>query len=383
MPRTQNSSVNPPPTQLSAARKRRRRIAVLRVGSLGDHLIALPLYHRLRALHADDELSLVSNIQAKGNPKLSGPASFLPEGLFDAIHAYPVGSGFRQIWDTYRLFRGQHLDLVYYMMPARSPRQLQRDRLFFRASGVKVEGLSAKDASAAAPPRYLPEQQLYEHEMHRVARAIPALRDFGTPTARELSLDLSAAEMAESAGLLGCRRARCTVAISLGTKLDVNHWGVENWRALVGRLAADGVMDRLLLIGSTDEREESELVRRQWSGESVNLCGRLTVRQSAAAIASAQLFIGHDSGPMHVAAAVGVPIVAIFSARNLPGMWFPLSQNRQVHYTRMDCMGCGRLRCDDLHKACIRDITVDDVYASCVRLRQQATRLHVVGGRGF
>jgi heptosyltransferase III len=375
--------VETPPTRLPAARTRRRRIAILRVGSLGDHLIALPLYKRLRALHADDELSLVSNVPAPGNPKLIGPAGFLPAGLFDTVHGYPVGSGLRQIWDTYRLFRTQHFDLAYYMMPARSPRQLQRDRLFFRASGVKVEGLSAQDATAGTPPRYLPEQQLYEHEMHRIARAIPALRDFGIPTARELSLELSAAERAESAGLLGGRRARCTVAISLGTKLDVNHWGVENWRELVGRLAADGIMDRLLLIGSTDEREESELVRRPWSGESFNLCGRLTVRQSAAAIASAQLFIGHDSGPMHVAAAVGVPIVAVFSARNPAGMWFPLSQNRHIHYTRMECMGCGRLRCEDLHKACIRDITVEDVYASCVRLRQQALHLHVVGGRGF
>jgi heptosyltransferase III len=371
------------PTQLSAARKRRRRVAVLRVGSLGDHLIALPLYRRLRELHADDELLLVSNISEKDNPKLIGPARILPGGLFDAVHGYPVGSGVRQIWDTYRLFLGQHLDLLYYMMPARSARQLQRDRLFFRASGVKVEGLSAKDATAAESPRYLPEQQLYEHEMYRLARAIPALRDFGTPTARELSLELSAAERAEFAGLIGSRRARGTVAISLGTKLDVNHWGVDNWRQLVRRLAADGAVDRLLLIGAADEREEGESVRCEWSGESFNLCGRLTLRQSAAAIASAQLFIGHDSGPMHLAAAVGVPIVAVFSARNPPGMWFPLSQNRHVHYTRMDCMGCGRLRCDDLQKACIRAITVEDVYASCVRLRQQAPRLHVVGGRGL
>ncbi|HEV2700098.1 MAG TPA: glycosyltransferase family 9 protein [Steroidobacteraceae bacterium] len=370
-------------TQPSGAQSHRRRIAVLRVGSLGDHLIALPLYRRLRELHADDELSLVSNIPAQGNPKLIGPASILPEGLFDAILGYPVGSGLRQLWDTYRLFRGQHIDLLYYMMPARSPRQLQRDRLFFRTCGVKVQGLSAKEATAAEAPRYLPDRQLYEHEMHRIARAIPALADYGIPTARELSLELSGAERAECANWFGSRRARRTIAISLGTKLEVNRWGVDKWRQLVGRLAADDAADRLLLIGSNDEAEESEIVRREWRRESFNLCGRLTLRQSAAAIASAQLFVGHDSGPMHVAAAVEVPIVAVFSARNPPGMWFPLSQNCKVHYTRMDCMGCGRLRCDDLHKACIRDITVEAVYASCLRLQHQPPRLHVIGGQSI
>jgi heptosyltransferase-3 len=369
------------PTQLSSARKPRRRIAVLRVGSLGDHLIALSLYQRLRELHADDELSLISDIPANVNPKIIGPASILPEGLFDAIHGYPVGSGFRQVWNTYRLFRRQRFDLLYYLMPTRTARQLRRDRLFLRASGVKVEGLSAQDATAAQPPRYLPKLQLYEHEMQRLARAIPALRDCGVMHPRSRSLHLTDAEKGEFEAATESSRARYTLAVSLGTKCDVNHWGVENWRQLVRRLDADGAFDRLLLIGSQDEHAECEVVRREWMGTSFNLCGRLTMRQSAAAIAAAHLFIGHDSGPMHVAAAVGVPIVAVFSARNLPGIWFPLSERRQVHYTSMECMGCGRMRCEDRQKACIRAITVDEVHASCLRMRPQGPNLVVVGGQ--
>lgn len=359
------------PIQPSAARRRRRRIAVLRIGSLGDHLIALPLYQRLRELHADDELSLISDIPANGNPKIIGPASILPEGLFDSIHGYPVGSGVRQVWNTYRLFRRQRFDLLYYLMPTRTARQLRRDRLFLRLSGVKVEGLSVQDATAAEAPRYLPQLQLYEHEMNRLARAIPALREGGIRNSRNPSLRLTDAEQGEFEAATESRRARNTLAISLGTKCDVNHWGGENWRQLVRRLDAEGTFDCLLLIGSQDEHAECEAVRREWTGKSFNLCGRLTMRQSAAAIASAQLFIGHDSGPMHVAAAVDVPIVAVFSARNLPGIWFPLSDRRQVHYTSMECMGCGRMRCEDRQKACIRAITVDEVYASCLSMRPQ------------
>jgi heptosyltransferase-3 len=378
-PRLGNVKSNP--IQPSAARRRRRRIAVLRVGSLGDHLIALPLYQRLRDLHPDDELALISDIPANGNPKIIGPASILPEGLFDAIYGYPVCSGLRQIWDTYQLFRRQRFDLIYYLMPTRTARQLRRDRLFFRASGVRVEGLSAKDATAADPPRYLPALQLYEHETNRLARAIPALREGGFMNPRNLSLRLTAAEKHEFEAIAESGRSGNTLAISLGTKCDVNHWGGDNWRQLVRRLDAEGTFDRLLLIGSQDEHAECEVVRREWRGKSFNLCGRLTLRQSAAAIASAHLFIGHDSGPMHVAAAVGVPIVAVFSARNFPGIWFPLSDRRQVHFTAMECMGCGRMRCEDLHKACIRAITVDEVYASCMRMRPQGPHLAVVGGQ--
>ena len=216
------------PIQPSAARSRRRRIAVLRIGSLGDHLIAThALYQRLRELHADDELSLISDIPANGNPKIIGPASILPEGLFDSIHGYPVGSGVRQVWNTYRLFRRQRFDLLYYLMPTRTARQLRRDRLFLRLSGVKVEGLSVQDATAAEAPRYLPQLQLYEHEMNRLARAIPALREGGIRNSRNPSLRLTVAEQGEFEAATESRRARYTLAISLGTKCDVNHWGAR------------------------------------------------------------------------------------------------------------------------------------------------------------
>jgi ADP-heptose:LPS heptosyltransferase len=69
---------------------------------------------------------------------------------------------------------------------------------------------------------------------------------------------------------------------------------------------------------------------------------------------------------MHMAAAVDVPIVAIFSSRNPRGQWFPLSENARIHYTEIECMGCGRIRCEDRQQECIRRITVEEVFDSCV-----------------
>ena len=361
MPSTQRRRVEP-----EGISSPKRHIGVLRVGSLGDHLIALPLYRRLRELHVQDTLSLISDALSSGNRKLVGPASILPEGLFDAIWKYPVGSGWRQVLETSRLFRRQRFDLLYYLMPSRSPRQLWRDRLFFRFAGVPVVGLRAGEATALEAPRYLPDVERYEHETNRLARAIPALQDLDFEATPGLSsLQLTAAEHDQCAAMIGSSQGRA-VAISLGTKCDVNHWGLENWQQLVRRLGDSGTLDRLFLIGAADEYEECESLRRLWPGEVRNFCGQLAPRQSAAVIAGSRLFIGHDSGPMHMAAAVGVPIVAVFSSRNLPGVWFPLNERRRIHYTTIECMGCGRLRCEDRHKACIRTITVDEVYASCV-----------------
>jgi heptosyltransferase-3 len=310
----------------------------------------------------------------------------LPEGIFDEIWKYPVGLGWKQVLETSRLFKRQRFDFLYYLMPNRTPRQLWRDRLFFRLAGVPVIGLGLREATALEPPRFLPDSQRYEHETLRLARAIPALRDIGEDAALDLSLHLTPAEHRECADKIGPTRG-CTVTISLGTKCDVNHWGLENWKGLVQRLGDFGGIDRLCLIGAADEFDECEAVRKLWRGEAHNLCGQLPARQSAAAIAASQLFIGHDSGPMHMAAAVDVPIVAIFSSRNLPGIWFPLSARQRIHYTNIECMGCSRLRCDDRQKACIRAITVDEVYASCVaslnaELAIQPVLLGAATGRG-
>ena len=98
----------------------------------------------------------------------------------------------------------------------------------------------------------------------------------------------------------------------------------------------------------------------------MNLCGALTPRESAAAIARARLFVGHDSGPMHLAAAVGTPVVAIFAARNIPRQWFPYGKQHQVVYHRVECWGCGLETCIEQQKKCLMSIRVDEVM-SCGR----------------
>src|SRR5262249_38334782 len=110
-------------------------IAVLRTGSLGDHLIAFPIYRHLRQAHSRQRLVLISNIPLQGDPKRIGPSAILPPGLFDQLYSYPVGSNWRAISDTYRLFGEIGADTLYYLMPWRGWLQDRRDALFFRLLG--------------------------------------------------------------------------------------------------------------------------------------------------------------------------------------------------------------------------------------------------------
>jgi ADP-heptose:LPS heptosyltransferase len=335
---------------------------------LGDHLITVPIYKRLRSMYKDDRLVLICNVPAKGNSKLVGPTSFLPPTLFDEWHHYPVGSNLRAALETFFLLRGLRLDELIYLMPRRTIAQGLRDRLFFWLARVPLTGLRIQ--SREQRPRPIVGSQLVEHESDRLARLV-GLEIEKTP--RDLSIDITDAERSEAAALLGDEDV-CTIAVNIGGKLDIKDWGVDKWSALITELAAISGIERLILLGAADEFDYSERLRQLWPRSSHNFCGRLAPRLSAAVLAKAQLFVGHDSGPMHLASAVGVPVVAIFCSRDLAGHWFPLGAVTRVHYTKIDCMGCGKLRCDDLKKECIRRIAVSEVRDSCVTLLRQASK---------
>ena len=102
------------------------------------------------------------------------------------------------------------------------------------------------------------------------------------------------------------------IVASVGTKSPLKDWGVENWRRLLAELGRDFSDHGLVLLGSPDESERSDELAQAWLGPRANLCGATSPRVSAAILAEARLFVGHDSGPMHLAAALGVRVFAIF-----------------------------------------------------------------------
>jgi ADP-heptose:LPS heptosyltransferase len=68
---------------------------------------------------------------------------------------------------------------------------------------------------------------------------------------------------------------------------------------------------------------------------------------------------------MHLAASVGTPCAAIFSARNKPGVWFPYGTRHKVVYHQVECYGCGLDLCERAKKKCISSITPEEFLDAC------------------
>ncbi len=343
-----------------------KRVLIYRLGSLGDTLVALPALHLAARAFPEAERRMLTNFPV--NVKAPPAAAILEHsGLVHGYVRYAIGTRSPRellaLWG--RLFRWRPEVLVY-LGPARGVEVARRDARFFRLCGIRrLIGVPVTEDMQRN--RWLEEEAVFEPEGARLARNLAELGDMDLDAPESWELHLTEAEHARAGAVLAVAGGYPVVAVSVGTKVQAKDWGRENWRALLREAAAAYPGYVLALCGAAEESEASEFAANGWreksGGPVVNLCGLLTPRESAAVIARARVFVGHDSGPMHLAAAVQTPCVAIFAARNKPRVWFPYGRQHRVVYHRTDCWGCGLETCIVEGKKCLTSITVAEVMA--------------------
>jgi ADP-heptose:LPS heptosyltransferase len=167
---------------------------------------------------------------------------------------------------------------------------------------------------------------------------------------------------------MGSLAGRPAIVCGPGTKMQAKDWGADNWQELLTQLHAQFPGYGLALVGAQEDAEVSEHAARNWAGAKVNLCGTLSPRETAALLEHAAVFLGPDSGPMHLAACAGVPCVIAFSARGLPGVWYPAGRQHQVIYHQTSCYGCNLETCTVEARRCLTSITVAEMAAAVGRV---------------
>jgi len=342
-------------------------LLVYRLGSLGDTVVALPSLNRIKASFPDARLVVLTNrpVSNKAAPieSILGAGYFAHETL-----CYHVGT--RNLYDLFSLLlsiRRLRIRTMVYLAAARTPWSVFRDRVFFRMCGIRrIIGLPEKESDYKVLIQS--DTRLYENEAARLSRRISCLGPINLENRASWDLHLEVAERQSACELIEDLHGRPYLALSQGSKLQAKDWGADNWRDLLLMLTETLPGWGLLLVGSSDEAERASSCASAWRGPVVNLCGKASPRISAAAMEHAELFLGHDSGPMHLASAVGVPCVAVFSARNLPGHWYPYGRNHRVIYNKTSCFGCNLSDCDLEKKRCILGISTKEVLTTVMEL---------------
>jgi len=154
---------------------------------------------------------------------------------------------------------------------------------------------------------------------------------------------------------------------------ESRRWGESKYAELAQRLIDDFGL-RVALIGSgSDSRAGDDLIEAIDRDDQMvaNLAGKTSLRELASICSRAQLFVGNDSGPAHLAAAVGAPIVVLSGADD-PQETSPLaSQKRLIYHDDLECISCVKNKCPlkgDEFGRCMVDIPVDEVVEQITEL---------------
>jgi ADP-heptose:LPS heptosyltransferase len=153
------------------------------------------------------------------------------------------------------------------------------------------------------------------------------------------------------------------LAVHLGAGNAAKRWPTRSWKALVERFIHDGW--RIVVIGGVDDLAFSQALPahdriRDWAGS-------LTVAQTTALLERADLFIGADSGPAHLAASAGALSVILFSGTNQPRQWRPWSRHSLTLRHRVPCQPCHQKNCPLADHPCMSGLDPDRVYRAAMR----------------
>jgi lipopolysaccharide heptosyltransferase II len=206
---------------------------------------------------------------------------------------------------------------------------------------------------------------------HEVRRQLDLVEAVGRTTPDDrLSLrvpDDARACVREVLSSAGVDPAGRWVAVHPGATAPSRRYPAESFADAASRLVRAGF--RVVFTGSADEAELIASIRSAVSGPTLSLAGRLDLAELAAVIELAPVFLTNNTGPAHVAAAVGTPVVDLYALTN--PQHTPWRVPSRVLFHDVPCRNCFSSVCREGHHRCLRGVAPSDVAAAVVELFEQ------------
>lgn len=309
-----------------------RKIAVLRANGIGDFVFALPALEALRRAYPRAEIVLLGlgwhAAFLQGRPGPVDRVVVIPplEGLAPAGEVEDPQQAAR-FFDAMRLER---FDLALQMHGG--------GRYSNRLVGGLGARLTAGTRTPDAPPldRWIPYQYFHLEVLRYLE--IAALVGAG-PVTLEPCLQLLPADLEEAAAVLP-PDGRPLAALHAGAGGGRRRWPPEKFAAVAGGLARAGA--RVVVVGSERDREAVQELVGCMRTPFENLCGRLSLGGLAGLFSRCRVVVSNDSGPLHLAAAVGAATVGVYWCVNLiTGGPVTTARHRALVSWRLDCPLCG------------------------------------------
>ena len=335
------------------------KILVRATNWVGDAVMSIPALETIRGRWPSAEIAILAR------PWVA--EIYRDQGYADRIVVFDHAGAHRGVFGVERLageIRRERFETAVLLQNAFEAAWIARRAAIPERIGYARDGRGSLLTQAIAVPQcgeIPPHESYYYLELLRRAGWIERL-----PVVNEIRLrvDFAKAQLAESrlceAGVRSRTPTSLRIALAPGAAYGTAKcWPPERFAALADRLIADFDAD-VIIFGSASEREVARRIAAAMKHRATVLAGETRIGDLPALLAACQLFIGNDAGAMHVAAAVGLPVVTVFGPTDPEGT-APVTPRRSLVRHAVSCSPCFLRYCPVDHR-CMTRVEVHQVY---------------------
>jgi heptosyltransferase-2 len=315
-------------------------ILIIKPGAIGDLLQMTPVIRALRGHYPDAGVSLmVGSAQTAGLFKHH--ADVQETIVYDKKGKQRSFPALLSLW---KQLRRNNYDLV----------------INFQRSNMRTWFL----ASAAFPCRVLVYHKTNSRNVHAVVNYLETLAPLGIhATDLHLELTLGAEDRAFALQLLSSQKSSTgpLIALNPGASHPVNRWSTGHFAALADRLV-QRLDARVIIVGGPDDVMLAEEIAARTDSKPLVLAGKLGLLQLGALLEQCAVLVSGDTGPLHLATAVGTPVIALFGAAD-PARTGPVGDGHIVVVAgNVPCVPCRSRTCSSpRYLECMEKISADSV----------------------
>jgi heptosyltransferase III len=333
-------------------------LLIIKLRYIGDVLLATPTVRAIKAARPDVRVTMMVNRGTEdvlsGNPDM------------DEIVVLDKGSLAAQ-WRFIAELRRRRFDTVIDLTDG------DRSAFLSWISGAPVR-IGFNDEHRWRGRCYTQVIQPVPGMRHRIDRDLEVLKPINIQAgSKDLQLWLTPEEEDSADQLLdqlGVQRSQSIVMLQPGARYWFKAWPPERFAELANRLMSQYGC-QVLIGGSDQDIDLAQQIQQMAKSRPIIMAGLTTIKQFAAIAKKSALFVGSDSGAMHIASAVSTPVVALFGPSS-PREWGPRGGPVEVLYKDLDCRSCFHPTCTRGEQNCMRLITIDEVMMAAAGLMGRA-----------
>ncbi|MHB8122747.1 MAG: glycosyltransferase family 9 protein [Desulfuromonadaceae bacterium] len=323
--------------------QKQQNILIIKPGAMGDLLHLTPTIRGLRKRFPHARIDIMVGNEASTDLFRHHP-DITDILVYDRRGEHRSFSALLSLW---KKIRSRSYDLV----------------INFQRSNLKTWFLT----SAALPCRILTYHKTRKNVIHAVMDHLKTVKPLGiSPDGDKLDLYLAPEDRQHATALFKSQNfdGRPIVALNPGASNLIKCWSTQQFAALGDRLVNElGV--EVVVVGGGGEQELAHDICARMDHKPLNVVNKTTMLQLGAVLSNCALLVSGDTGPMHMATAVGTPVVALFGAID-PQRTGPVGMgNRVISHPEISCVPCNAKKCHNpRYLECMERISVDEVFVA-------------------